>query len=334
MVKRYWKYAAGSLLVLVLGLTVGAAWWLLATVGGARWLVRKAPAALTVQKVEGRLCDHLRLTGVRASGADGALAIEQLQIVWQPMALLRGKLLVTELTTDGLSFIGGQTSPRPKADKPPEAWRWPELPVWLQWLQVDIKKLRLQRLTWQGPDQSPLTLDQLAGRVKWTGSCLEVSDFSVLAEDGELSATLIARWRQPLLRLKVNARLKDVAGEPAGLDLALEMQPVNDGEGFAGEVSLSARSAPGGEWDLASQLELNSREAVLQDLELRPVGAKGRVSGALRLGWAAEPLTVAANLVVAELDLAPFTGQATDLAGTLQLFGSIDDYRGQFSRAN
>jgi len=333
MVKRYYKYGAGLLLVLTLALAAGA-WWLLATTGGARWLVRQAPAALTVQQVEGRLCGPLRLVGIEASGPTGALAIEQLQITWQPAALLRGKLLVSELSAAGLTLTSSPSSPQTAADKPAGPWLWPELPGWLRWLQAEIQQLGLQRLSWQRPGQPPLTLEQLAGRLKWTGSRLEVRELTLSDPAGELVASLEARWGQPLLRLTMNAQLKDVAGAPAGFDLTLELQPANDREGFAGEVRLAANSAPSGALELAAQLELDSQGVSMRTLQLRPVGAKGRVDGELSLGWATDPLQVAADLVVAELDLAPFAGQVTDLSGTLQLTGSIDDYRGEFALTN
>ncbi len=338
MVKRYWKYAAGALLVLILGLAAGAAWWLLATNGGARWLVgglvRQVPGTVTVQQVEGRLWGRLRVTGIEARGPEGFVAIEQLELVWQPAALLRGKVLLTELTAEGLSLSGGAESPRTEAPKPPQAWRWPELPGWLRRVRAEIRDLRLSRLRWQRPAQEPLTLDRVAGRVKWTGSRLEVSRFTVVGPPGELTATLEARWRRPLLRLKVDARPKEVAGKPARMELNVELQPAADRDGFSGDIRLSADSAPSGELNLSGRLELNSRVAALHDLELRQAGARGMVSGDLRLGWTAEPVELQADLRLAHLDLSRFSGQTTDLDGTLRLSGSIDGYRGRFALTN
>lgn len=334
MVKRYWKYTAGLLLALALGLAVVAAWWLLATTSGARWLVRQAPAALTVQQVEGRLCDRLWLSGIAVDGAEGALAVEQLELAWRPAALLRGKLLLTELTVDGVTVSGAWVSPEAEPRQPAGLWRWPELPGWLGRVRAEIKRFELQRLCWQRPAQSPLALDRVTGRVKWTGHRLEVGDFTLLAPAGELAASLEARWRKPLLKLKANARFKDVVGEPAELDLNLKLQPVRDAEGFAGPIRLSASSAPSGELDLAGRLELTSQQVALQGMELRQVGARGRVAGDLRLGWAAEPVELQAKLVLEQLDLLRFTGQTTDLGGTVQLTGSIDDYRGRIVLTN
>ncbi len=338
MVKRYWKYAAGALLVLVLGLATGAAWWLLATNGGARWLVgtlvRQMPGTVAVQQVEGRLWGRLRLTGIEARGTEGSLAIEQLEMRWQPAVLLRGKLLVTRLEAEGLSISGGPESPRAEAPKPPQAWRWPELPGWLRRARAEIRELRLSRLRWERPTREPLTLDRVTGRVKWTGSRLDVSRFTVLGPPGELTATLEARWRRPLVRLKVNARLGDVAGKPARMDLALELQPAAGREGFSGDIRFSADSAPSGELNLSGRLQLDSRAAALSGLELRQAGDRGRVSGDLRFGWAADPLELEADLHLSHLDLARFAGQATDLDGTIRFSGSIDDYRGRFALTN
>jgi translocation and assembly module TamB len=338
MVTRYWKYAAGALLVLVLGLAAGVALWLLVTNGGARWLVgvlvRQAPGTVTVQQVEGRLWGRLRLTGIEARGPEGALSVEQLEMAWQPAALLHGKVLLTRLGAEELSISGGFESPRPEEPKPPQAWRWPELPGWLRRVRVEIRELRLSRLRWQRPAQEPLTLDRVAGRVKWTGSRLEVSRFTVLGPPGELTATLEARWRRPRVRLKVDARLEDVAGKPARLDLDVKLQPIAGQEGFSGDIRLSADSAPSGELNLSGQLQLDSREAALRDLELRQIGSSGRVSGGIHLGWAAVPLELEANLRLSHFDLARFVGQSTDLDGTLRLSGSIDDYHGRFALTN
>ncbi|MEZ4484361.1 MAG: hypothetical protein R2864_07095 [Syntrophotaleaceae bacterium] len=315
-------------------MTIGVAWWLLATTSGARWLVRQFPAVLTVERVEGRLCDRLRLSGIAVDGAEGALAVEQLELAWRPAVLLRGKLLLAELTVEGVTVSGDWSSPETEPSQPAEPWRWPELPGWLRRVRAEIKQLDLQRLRWERSDQPPLTLDRVAGRIKWTGHRLEVDDLSLLASAGELTASLEARWRKPSLKLKASARFKGLAGEPAELGLALELQPVRDAEGFAGPIHLSASSVPSGELDLAGRLELTSRQIALQDLELRQVGARGRIAGDLRLAWAAEPLEAQADLVFEQLDLRRFTGQATDLGGTVQLAGNVDDYRGQFALTN
>ena len=338
MVKRFWKYAIGLSLVLTLLLTVGIACWLFATNSGARWLVdrlvRQAPIVLTVQQVKGRLCDRLLLTGIAASAPEGELAVEELELAWRPANLLRGKLLLTELRVDGLHLDGSFTSAESEPSRPAEPLRWPELPGWLRWIEAEIEQLQLLGLSWQRPDQPALLIERVAARVKWTGNRLEVDNFTVLAAEGELAANLEARWGQPLLRLKGDARLKNVASEPAELSLNLELQPGPDGDGFAGTIRLSANSAPSGELDLTSQLVLSGQQLSLEGLELRQVGDRGRIAGDLRLGWAAEPVEVQADLVLEHLNLSRFTGQATDLGGTVQLGGSLDDYRGRFELNN
>jgi translocation and assembly module TamB len=338
MVKRFWKYAAGALLVLGLGLAAGAAWWLLATNSGACWLigalVRQAQGTVTVQRIEGRLWGRLRLTGIEVRGPEGSLTVEKLEMAWQPAVLLRGKVLLTRLEAEGLSISSGPESFQPEEPKPPQPWHWPELPGWLRYVRAEVRELRLSRLRWQRPEQEPLTLDRVAGRVKWTGSRLEMSRFSVLGPPGELAATLEARWRRPLVRFKVNARLRDVAGEPARLDLDVELRPVAGREGFFGDIRLSADSVPSGEVNLAGRLELDSRAAALRGLELRQAGSRGGVSGDIRLGWAADPPELEADFLLSHLDLAQFAGQSTNLDGTLRFSGNIDDYRGRFDLIN
>ncbi|MCD4689803.1 MAG: hypothetical protein K8R55_10820, partial [Desulfuromonadaceae bacterium] len=226
MVTRRWKYALAGLL-LVFGLAVLASYWLLATTAGARWvsteLVRRSSLPLVVGKVEGRLCDELRLKEVRVAWPSGSLATESFSVAWRPAALRRGKLLVTTMTVQGvtLSTVAGGEPPAEPGQ--PLSLSWPERPNWLKWLRVELRQLRLETVQWQRPEQPPLVLDRFTGRLRWTGRRLKLTALELTAPQGALNASLEARWGRPGLTLEAVAEIAELAGESARLQLSLQV---------------------------------------------------------------------------------------------------------------
>ena len=338
MVKRYWKYAVGILLALILGLACGTAFWLLGTTGGARWavseLTRRADLPLTVDQVEGHLGGTLVLIGIGLRYPEVGFELERLSVSWRPAALMRGKVLVTELEGEGLAVTDNRPADESSPKKPPAALQWPKLPAWLRLVRAEIRRIELRRLIWQTSDRPPRMLDQVAGRIKWTGNRLDISSLTVTGPDGTLSASLRARWLQPRLRLEASARLPELVGGEAGFDLTLDLRPGAGGSGFAGDLDLKAVTLPTGELNLSGRLELDSEAVALRDFELRQAENRGRISGDLALNLTAESPAVEAELALDSLDLTRLAGQVTDLNGSLRLTGRIDDYHGRFDLTN
>lgn len=124
-------------MVLPLGVA-GAAWWLAATEAGSRWIVHQAVAqlpGLTLAGVSGTLLEELRLTGLEYRDADGTeLRLDALSVSWQPWALLRHQLRLSELRASGLQLR------LPVSEASAEGFVMPEfaapLPVWIERLSL------------------------------------------------------------------------------------------------------------------------------------------------------------------------------------------------------
>ncbi len=311
MVKKYRKYLVGALLLLTLGVLGGGLHWLLTTPKGARWLVqalvKRTAGAVTVQQVEGRLVEELRLAGLQVEWQDGSTAIASLRLRWQPAALLRGEIKVTELAAAGVTLHTTAT------DRPEQAWqgppvvRWPALPFWLAWLQAEVKRVHLQRLIWRRPDQAPLALDRVTGRLRWAGRRLEL--------------TLASRFRE-------------LAGGPGRLDLTVELQPAPRTGYFAGSMRLHAVTVATGGLRLASRIELAPGELMLRDLALTEIGAAGRLSGRAGLRFVEAGPELDLDLTVADWNLAPQFDLVTDLSGRLRLTGNLAGFQGSLEAVN
>ncbi|APG28001.1 hypothetical protein A7E78_09215 [Syntrophotalea acetylenivorans] len=337
MVKRYWKYALAGLL-LVVCLTVATGYWLLATTSGARWvsaeLVRRSSLPLIVGQIEGRLCDDLRLQEVQVEWPDGSLAIESLQVVWRPTALLRGKLLITAASVQGvvLHTVAGEAPPAEPGKV--LSLNWPERPDWLKWLRVELRQLHLAAAQWRRPEQPPLVLERFTGRLRWTGRRLKLTALELIAPQGTLKAGLEADWLRPRVTLDAAVKMADLAGDEARLQLSLQVKPGAAAESLQGQLQLTAVSAPTGKLTLSSGLQLNSETLALTAFELAQPDRAGRVTGSSKLHYAAETLQLELQADLAHWDLAELAGMASDLSGTLQLAGGLDDYRGEVELSN
>jgi translocation and assembly module TamB len=337
MVKPYWKYALGGLLLMV-SLAVVAGYWLLATNSGARWLstelVRRSSLPLIVGQVEGRLCDNLRLQDVRVEWPGGSLATEFLQIVWRPTALLRGKLLISAVTVQGvvLTTVAGSAPPTEPAQ--PMTLSWPELPGWLKWLRVELRQLHLEAAQWQRPEQPPLVLERFTGRLRWTGKRLQLTALELVAPQGTLNATLEAGWGRPSLTLEAIAEMAELAGGEARVQLSLRIKPREAVESLQGQLKLTVVSAPTGKLTLASGVQLDAETLALTAFELAQPDLAGRVTGSAKLHYGVEAPQLELQAVLTHWDLAQLAGMASDLSGTLQWVGGLDDYHGEVDLSN
>ncbi len=337
MVKRYWKYLLAGLLLAV-GLVGMAGFWLLATTSGARWVtgevVRLSSASIAVGRVEGRLCNDLRLEDVQVEWADGSLTSESLQVVWQPTALLRRKLLVSAVTVQG-AVLSTKTGEAPSAEPgKPLSLSWPKRPNWLKWLRVELRQLRIEGTEWRRQESPPLLLERFMGRLRWTGRRLKLTDLELIAPQGTLKADLEVRLGRPGATLDAVAEVAELAGEAARLQLSLQVKPGKVAESLQAQLNLNAVSGPTGKLDLTGGVYLDGERLSLTAFELVQPERQGRITGRAELHYAAAPLRFELQTDLAHWDLAELAGMATDLSGTLQLTGDLDSYRGEVDLAN
>ncbi|MHB8311302.1 MAG: AsmA family protein, partial [Metallibacterium sp.] len=113
-----WLLAPLGVLLLLL---IAASAWLLGTQSGLDFTLARARAlthgALTVQRAQGRLWGPLRLRGVHWRGADGLrVSIAAARLDYAPLALLRKRLVITQLDASGLRVT--LPAPRPPSNQP------------------------------------------------------------------------------------------------------------------------------------------------------------------------------------------------------------------------
>ncbi len=162
----------------VLSILGGCAAWLLATPSGGAWLLaRLLGPELSFERFEGGLLRHPVLTGLGYRDAQMHLSAQRLALRWQPLALLRGRLQIRSLESEGLVYeqlgegdSGGQTS-------------LPTLPIDIQLDQLRLVKSRIVM------PQGAWAIDrvQLAGTTR--GAQIELSELALAAFGLEVSGS-------------------------------------------------------------------------------------------------------------------------------------------------
>jgi len=102
--KRGWIY--GLILISAFALLGAALGWILVTESGTRWFFervsRGSSSKIEVRGIHGRLLETVRLDGLRITEPDAEIRAQTILLRWQPLHLLSGKIVVTELNLDGV----------------------------------------------------------------------------------------------------------------------------------------------------------------------------------------------------------------------------------------
>ena len=328
----------GSLLLVSAGVA-----WLGWSRAGASWLVttvtRLLPGDLTVAAVEGRLADHLQLSGLRFRSAAVQLELHRLDLRWQPLGLLQGELTIPRLGLAGLDISLPATAKAVAAPAPgtlSDRLVWPHLDPRLRWLQAQVESLEVTAVRVTGAGEAPLEVARLAARLVWHGGSLEVHELDLEAVDGRLQGDVTldlvghAANLQLSLRPAAGGRL---TGVPGGT-VALTLGGGEDSAAIRGTLQASAAWGEEPPLQLATDYALQGNELVLSSLELRRKGTLGRASGAGRCLLAGAATALDLDLQLHDLDLEDLTRFPVAISGTLA--GRLDGsgYAGRFRLAN
>lgn len=336
MVKRLLLATLTALLLLAAALMAGG-WWLLSTPQGARWLLaelsRRSAVTVEVRQIEGRLLDRVRLVGVQVHWSKGEARFEDFELRWRPASLLRGHLEVDALTLAG-GKITWEASPTGKKEGGEgAAFVWPRLAGWPLRLRASIAALQIERIELQPSAGKVQRLERLTGRLDWRDGIFSFAELDASAAGYRLQGQAAAGLGRPLLRLDLRLGLPAAAAGIDGLTLKAELVPDADG-GFAGPLVLQGSSGAETHLRLETELALSGDTLHLRHFELTQPGRRGRLSGdgEVRLAGSAPQWRLRTS--IADLDLVPETGVATDLAGTLEGEGTGAEYRGSFDLTN
>ena len=315
-----------TLLAVLTGTLLLALGWLLTSESGLQFIVRQlAPLAgpeLAVTRVTGRLAGRMHIQTLAYNADEFSLVVEQLEIAWQPRALLSGTLHFSGISAAAVQYSQSASSP--------ETVTGPvELPVVTLPLRLRLDALHIGAASiTTAADSTPLQLQDiaLAGRASGTqvtlsrlalaanGMALEGSAGLEMQDDYPLQGALDWQWRSDTLapltahtRLDGNLRRLVLALEllsPYNARTELTLTDVLDTPQVAGTVTLqdSALAAINSDWP---QLQLSAALTLAGPL------------GQLQISGTGNGLDTQANRIDAIIEAELQTGQL--LIRTLQL---------------
>jgi translocation and assembly module TamB len=134
-----------SSIALCLLILVGAVFSLIGTEPGTRWLLKNSLLTssynLAVDKVNGTLLGNLDLTGVAYQSGNDSINIGRLQLDWQPIELLAGKLHIDSIKATDLAISGFEGGSESQED---EALKIPVIPI-----EINLEQFLIDQLTYQ-----------------------------------------------------------------------------------------------------------------------------------------------------------------------------------------
>ena len=320
--------------LLALPLLAGAGfYWLVGTTAGARFALTALPLAagfrITAAGVQGRLLDHLRLTGVRLEQPKLSAQIDQMDLTWQPGGILHRDLQVKELALTGVRVQDDQP---PGAKEPTLAW--PRVSGLARNFSARVASLKVDKLVYRHLKEVPLGITGLSSTLSYRDGLLTLSGLSATAQQGRLSGEVVAGFALPSLRL-------DLALAPEkplqGMDLfslQARLAQGKDAEVLVGSIAAAGRSGGAQRLELTGELGMTENGFLLRGLDLARPGERGSLTGSGSLVLTrGEPL-ISLSLSGSDLDLRDQLQQATRLSGTLSFTGSPASYRGKFDLKN
>jgi autotransporter translocation and assembly factor TamB len=151
-------------LVLILGGLVSLGFWALNSTEGTRVLLKTlsllTPLRIDAREISGRVKDELKMKGLRVRWPQGEMEAESFHLRWQPLELWNRKLLIYELSLDGVQLRDN----RPETG--PITFRgWPVTPFWVSRAQGTVDSLRIQRGSYRRLQQNPVPFETLSARL-------------------------------------------------------------------------------------------------------------------------------------------------------------------------
>jgi translocation and assembly module TamB len=284
-VKRLTKIRTVAAVAIVLAIT--GIVWVGATTNGARWFLSTVPALaglrFTAQKIEGRILDHLRLTGVRLGVAQRKLEFDTFELRWNPLLLLVGRVDVRELILDGVRIQDDTPD-----DTQPTIPAWPKVSGSARLLDGKIARLWVTGVSYRRLQGQPVRVTSIAGSVTWQDSLLTIRDLKAVSPSGQIHGNISAGFHQPSLTSDLSIAL----GKPvAGMDhfsLQVRQDRSTGTERFGGRITLSGNA--GGNQGHGSQAATVSAtyQGTREGMTLDPLTGTildGSLSGTLVMDW-------------------------------------------------
>lgn len=185
--RRYWILGGTGVF---LAIVIAGAGLLLETRAGLNWAVRFAQShsdgALRIGQAEGCLAGPFTLEQVRLDLSGATIRTDQVRIDWHPLALLLGKVSVTQLRGSGIHIQpapGAGTSNAASTGLPDNI----DLPV-----SVSIGQVRLRGITWKDSKRS-LTLANLDFSLQASSRRIRIGKLDAQGPGVDIEGSLQAR---------------------------------------------------------------------------------------------------------------------------------------------
>jgi translocation and assembly module TamB len=332
--KRLTKRILGAAMAIAMtGVLIGGVAWVVATTRGARWLLASAVplsgVGFSVDKVEGRIIDHLILTRVRLGLANQKLESDRLELRWKPLLLLTGTISVQEVLVNRL-LIQDDAPP----DTKPPTLAWPRVSETGQLFDGRIARLRVTDLSYRRLQEQPLRVTSIAGSVTWQDGLLSLHDFETISPFGRIVGSVSAGFRQPSLSAELAVELVHPLAE---MDrFSLQALPGSSGgpEEFVGTITVAGAAGTRKLLELAGDIGMTRDAFHLRRVRLTRPGKKGLVTAEGSLVFEERGSVLSLQVKAAGLDLASGMNVPADLSGTLRFAGTLDSYRGDVTVAN
>ncbi len=332
--KRPSKLIIGAAMALALtGAAMAAVVWIVATTPGARWLLTSLSplggVSFSAQKVEGRLIDHLLLTELKIGLAQQKIAVDRLELRWQPILLLEGIVAVQELSLQKVRIQDDAPSP----DQPPTL-AWPQVSGNTQLSAVKIAHLLVTDLSYRRRQEQPVRVTALAGSVTWQDRLLSLNNLMAVSPAGRISGAIAAGFKQPSLTADLALALAQPLAGMEQFSLQARQSPAPGPEPFIATLTVHGKAGKQRRLELSAEVGMAANAINLRRLSLTRPGQKGLLTGEGSLAFTARESVLSLQVKAADLDLAPELQVPTDLSGTLSFAGTLNSYRGDFTLTN
>lgn len=199
---RLFGWTFSVLFTLVLLLAIASA-WLLGTTDGARLafdlLRERAPLEFAVREVHGRILGRLELRGVEVHTETADVALDRIELVWNPLTLIGAVFQVQKLDVQNLR-VALRESPEPRDDAP---FTMPQLPIGIVVERAQLDRVHLTQAGAEPQEVRDIALEAL----RWRNEELSVGRLAAthaLTGPVQLSAqTRLARDRVHIQELEL-----------------------------------------------------------------------------------------------------------------------------------
>lgn len=254
-----------TLLVLLLTLMLGAAWWLAGREETLRWALDRAVAASNGQfayrGVSGNLLATIELEQARFANAQAEVGAERVSLNFSLLALLQRRLELEHLQAETLAITLAPS------EEPPQLPESLLLPVALEVERLQVGRVEVRR------GELALTLQQLDARLVSSGAVHDITLLGTGTPWGQLAAQLRLEGKRPFA-LEGHASLAPASAHPLLPPLELKAS--------GSLADLSARLAAEAAWVKGSAVAaiepfaaapLQKLEVALDRLDLRQLDA-------------------------------------------------------------